>query len=161
MSKVNKTESVVYKTTAVYIPPEDRMTSTNHTAESVSVSPTSERSAEDILKDIRSSGSLVNKALNFVKGLWTDFKNSIRQVSIDSIGWAALIALHLVTVPSMIGLMSGLTDYSPPIDMVIILWGALGLFYIKSILEKNIVSIVIIGLGFLAQSVMMALVFFK
>lgn len=92
---------------------------------------------------------------------WIEFKNSIKQISIDGIGWAALIGLHLVTVPSLVGLMYGLTDYTPPIDMVIILWGSLGLFYVKSILEKNIVSIVIIGMGFLAQSVMMALVFFK
>lgn len=92
---------------------------------------------------------------------WTEFKNSIKQVSIDGIGWAALIGLHLVTVPSLVGLMYGLTDYTPPIDMIVILWGSLGLFYVKSILEKNIVSIVIIGMGFLAQSVMMALVFFK
>lgn len=97
----------------------------------------------------------------FFKGLWKDFKYSIKQVSIDGIGWAALIGLHLVTVPSFFGLMYGLTDYTPPIDMIVILWGSLGLFYVKSILEKNIISTVIIGLGFIAQSVMMALVFFK
>lgn len=105
--------------------------------------------------------TLVNQVKDFFKGLWKEFKNTIKQVSIDGIGWAALIGLHLVTVPSLVGLMYGLTDYTPPIDMIVILWGSLGLFYVKSILEKNIVSIVIIGLGFLAQSVMMALVFFK
>lgn len=105
--------------------------------------------------------NILNQIKLTLRGLWKDFKNSIKQVSIDGIGWAALIALHLVTVPTLIGLMSGATDYTPPIDMVIILWGALLLFYIKSILERNIVSIVIIGLGFIAQSAMMALVFFK
>jgi hypothetical protein len=105
--------------------------------------------------------NFLDLTMQFFKGLWKDFKNSIKQVSIDGIGWAALIALHLVTVPSLFGLMAGLTDFTPPVDMVLILWGALGLFYIKSILERNIVSIVIIGLGFVAQSVMMALVFFK
>ena len=104
---------------------------------------------------------VVNQVKLFFKSLYKEFKNSIKQVSIDGIGWAALIALHLVTVPSLFGLMAGLTDFTPPVDMVLILWGALGLFYIKSILEKNVVSIVIIGLGFIAQSVMMALVFFK
>lgn len=104
---------------------------------------------------------VVSQIKLFFKNLYKDFKSSVKQVSIDGIGWAALIGLHLVTVPSLIGLMYGLTDYTPPIDMIIILWGSLGLFYVKSILEKNIVSIVIIGLGFLAQSVMMALVFFK
>jgi hypothetical protein len=97
----------------------------------------------------------------FVAKLWLEFKSSIRQVSIDGIGWTGLIALHAVTVPSLFGLMTGLTDNTPPIDMVIILWAAMALFYIKAILEKNVVSLVIIGLGFIMQSILMALVFFK
>jgi len=97
----------------------------------------------------------------FVSKLWLEFKSSIRQVSIDGIGWTGLIALHAVTIPSLFGLMTGLTDNTPPIDMVIILWAAMGLFYIKAILEKNVISLVIIGLGFIMQSILMALVFFK
>lgn len=97
----------------------------------------------------------------FMKRLYLEFKASIRKVTIDGIGWTALLALHAVTIPSMLGLMAGITDNTPPIDMVIILWVALGLFYLKSILEKNVTSIVIIGMGFIAQSVLMALVFFK
>ena len=97
----------------------------------------------------------------FCLKLWIEFKQSIRQVSIDGIGWTGLIALHAVTIPSLFGLMTGLTDNTPPIDMVIILWAAMALFYIKAILEKNIVSLIIIGLGFIMQSILMALVFFK
>lgn len=101
------------------------------------------------------------KTQNFFKKCAIEFKNSIRKVSIDSIGWTALIALHAVTVPSLLGLMTGLTDNTPPIDMVIILWAALGLFYIKSILERNFVALNIIGFGFIGQSILMALIFFK
>jgi hypothetical protein len=104
---------------------------------------------------------LKEMALNFVNKLWLEFKSSIRQVSIDGIGWTGLIALHAVTIPSLFGLMTGLTDNTPPIDMVIILWAAMALFYIKAILERNVVSLVIIGLGFIMQSILMALVFFK
>ena len=104
---------------------------------------------------------LKEMAVNFVNKLWVEFKSSIRQVSIDGIGWTGLIALHAVTIPSLFGLMTGLTDNTPPIDMVIILWAAMALFYIKAILEKNVVSLVIIGLGFIMQSILMALVFFK
>ena len=97
----------------------------------------------------------------FCVKLYVEFKQSIRQVSIDGIGWTGLIALHAATIPSLFGLMTGLTDNTPPIDMVIILWAAMALFYIKAILEKNIVSLIIIGLGFIMQSILMALVFFK
>ena len=97
----------------------------------------------------------------FCVKLWIEFKQSIRQVSIDGIGWTGLIALHAVTIPSLFGLMTGLTDNTPPIDMVIILWAAMALFYIKAILERNFVSLIIIGMGFIMQSILMALVFFK
>ena len=103
----------------------------------------------------------IDNVKTFCHNLWVEFKRSIRQVSIDGIGWTALIALHAVTIPSMFGLMTGLTDNTPPIDMVIILWAAMGLFYIKAILERNVISLVIIGLGFIMQSILMALVFFK
>lgn len=104
---------------------------------------------------------VIEQIKDFFRKLWVEFKSSIRQVSIDGIGWTGLIALHAVTIPSLFGLMTGLTDHTPPIDMVIILWSALGLFYIKAILEKNVISTVIIGLGFMMQSILMALVFFK
>lgn len=97
----------------------------------------------------------------FFRRMWLEFKASIRKVTIDGIGWTALLTLHAVTIPTLIGLMTGLSDKTPPIDMILILWIGLALFYFKAILEKNIVSIVIIGLGFIAQSVLMALVFFK
>jgi len=99
--------------------------------------------------------------VSFFYKIWREFKSSIRQVSIDGIGWTGLIALHAVTIPSLFGLMTGLTETTPPIDMVIILWSAMALFYIKAILEKNVISLVIIGLGFIMQSILMALVFFK
>jgi len=104
---------------------------------------------------------LKEMVVNFANKLWREFKASIRQVSIDGIGWTGLIALHAVTIPSLFGLMTGLTDNTPPIDMVIILWSAMALFYIKAILERNVISLVIIGLGFIMQSILMALVFFK
>lgn len=104
---------------------------------------------------------LANTFSAFVNRLWLEFKSSIRQVSIDGIGWTGLIALHAVTIPSLFGLMTGLTDDTPPIDMIIILWAAMALFYVKAILERNFISLIIIGLGFIMQSILMALVFFK
>jgi len=105
--------------------------------------------------------TVAQKIKSVVSKIWAEFKLSIRQVSIDGIGWTGLIALHAVTIPSLFGLMTGLTDRTPPIDMVIILWAAMALFYIKAILEKNTISLIIIGLGFVMQSILMALVFFK
>lgn len=105
--------------------------------------------------------NVTTSVIAFGKRLTTNFGETIKQVTVDSIGWTALIALQAVTIPSLLGLMSGLTDNTPPIDMVIILWVAMGFFYLKSLLEKNMVALFILGLGFISQSLLMALIFFK
>lgn len=89
------------------------------------------------------------------------FINKIKHISMESLGWAALLLMHAVTVPTMLGLMTGLTDSTPPVDMVLILWAGLGLLFAKAILQKDIIPIVIIGGGFIGQALLMALVFFK
>lgn len=89
------------------------------------------------------------------------FIDKVKHISMESLGWAALLLMHAVTVPTMLGLMTGLTDSTPPVDMVLILWAGLGLLFAKAILQKDIIPIVIIGGGFIGQALLMALVFFK
>jgi hypothetical protein len=97
----------------------------------------------------------------WLNNIYQEFKNSIRGISIEGINWTALLTLQTVLLPSLLGLMSGLTDDVPPIDIVLILYAAMALLYIKAILEKNVISLIIIGAGFIGQSVLMALIFFK
>jgi len=90
-----------------------------------------------------------------------DILTKIKTLSADTIGWIAILCLHSVTLPSMVALMLGVTDNVPPVDMVIILWAALGLFFLKSIIKKDILNLVTIGLGFMGHAMLMALIFFK
>jgi len=94
-----------------------------------------------------------------------DFKSTIgktvSQVSAETFGWLAVLILHAATVPSLLALMSGLTDHNPPVDLVLLVWGGLGLLFVKAAIQKDMLNIITIGLGFVAQAVMMALLFFK
>jgi len=90
-----------------------------------------------------------------------EIKQSFRKISADTVEWVGILALLGATVPSLLGLMAGLTDNTPPIDIVLILWGALAMFFIKAALQKDFLNLVTIGLGFMAQAVMIALIFFK
>lgn len=103
----------------------------------------------------------MEKVKAFFEHLFTDFKTKVTHVSINGIEWASLIALHAATVPTMLSLMAGLTDKTPSIDMVLIVWAALGLLFVKSIMKRDFTSIAIIGFGFLGQAILMALIFFK
>jgi len=85
----------------------------------------------------------------------------ITKISTETIGWIGILLLHGATVPTMLGLMFGITDKPPSIDMVLIVWAALGMFFIKAIIQRDILNLITIGLGFIMQATLMALVFFK
>lgn len=102
-----------------------------------------------------------SKVVDYVKGVSVDFKGMITRVSTETIGWIGILLLHGATVPTMLGLMFGLTDKPPSIDMVLIVWAALGMFFMKAIIQRDILNLITIGLGFIMQATMMALVFFK
>ena len=98
---------------------------------------------------------------SYVKEVSVDFKSMITKVSTETIGWIGILLLHGATVPTMLGLMFGITDKPPSIDMVLIVWAALGMFFMKAIIQRDILNLITIGLGFIMQATLMALVFFK
>jgi hypothetical protein len=97
-------------------------------------------------------------AMEYIKDFFT---NKLGKMSADTLGWLANIALHCATIPSFFALMTGLTDKPPSVDLVLMIWATLGLLFFKSVLTKDLLNIVTIGVGFLLQATAMALIFFK
>jgi len=64
-------------------------------------------------------------------------------------------------VPAMLALITGLTDRPPSLDLVLFMWSALVLLFLRAIVLRDNLNIITIGLGFIVQAVMMALVLFK
>jgi len=95
----------------------------------------------------------------------TQFKdfvqNKFTHISAETLGWMAAIVLHAATVPSLLAVMSGLTDRMPGVDLVLLVWTGLTLLFIKAAVQKDMLNIVTIGVGFIVQAVLMALIFFK
>jgi hypothetical protein len=93
------------------------------------------------------------------------FKNSVKEavgtLSSEALGWIAVLVLHAATIPSLLALMSGLSDTAPSVDLVLMVWTALTLFFVKAAVQKDMLNLVTIALGFIVQAVMMALIFFK
>ena len=85
----------------------------------------------------------------------------VSHISAETFGWLAVIVLHSATVPSLLAVMSGLTDKMPAVDLVLLCWGGLTLLFVKATVQKDMLNVVTIGLGFIIQAVMMALIFFK
>lgn len=86
---------------------------------------------------------------------------SLAKLSADTLGWMAAIALHAVTVPSLVALITGLSDKTPSLDVVGLLYIGLVLLFLRAVVLKDILNIITIGTGFVMQATLMALVLFK
>lgn len=89
------------------------------------------------------------------------FVENFGKISAETLGWLAVIVIHAATVPTMLAMMAGLTDRTPSLDIVLFMWAGLLLMFLRSIVLKDMLNIVTIGLGFIVQAVMMALLLFK
>ncbi len=96
----------------------------------------------------------INKLKEFVS-------SKISVISAETFGWMAAIVLHASTLPSLLAVMAGLTDRLPGVDLVLLVWTGLTLLFIKAAIQKDMLNIITIGLGFIVQAVMMALICFK
>jgi len=88
-------------------------------------------------------------------------QTKISVISAETFGWLAVIVLHASTIPSLLAVMAGLTDRVPGVDLVLLVWTGLTLLFVKATIQKDMLNIVTIGFGFIIQSVLMALIFFK
>ena len=94
--------------------------------------------------------------------LWVkNIKEHAPHISAETAGWVAVVLMHLATIPTLIAVLTGLTEKMPPVDMVLFSWLGLFLFFIKAVIQKDLLNIVTIGLGFFVQAGLMALIIFK
>lgn len=87
--------------------------------------------------------------------------NKFSHMSAETLGWLAVLVLHSATIPSLLAAMTGLTDKMPPVDLVLLCWTGLTLLFLKAAVQKDMLNIVTIGLGFIIQCALMTLIFFK
>ena len=102
----------------------------------------------------------MNWALSIV-AVRTFLTNSLARISADTLGWLAALVLHASTVPTLLALLSGLSDRTPSLDVVLFLWTGLTLLFLRAIVLKDVLNIITIGTGFIVQAALMALILFK
>jgi hypothetical protein len=57
--------------------------------------------------------------------------------------------------------MTGLSDRVPSLDVVSFLWAGLVLLFLRAIVLKDTLNIITIGVGFIVQAGLMALILFR
>jgi hypothetical protein len=90
-----------------------------------------------------------------------NLKEHAPHLSAETMGWVAVVILHLASIPTMIAILTGLTDKMPPVDLVLFVWAGLFALFIKATIQKDLLNIVTIGFGFFIQAAIMALIIFK
>jgi len=98
----------------------------------------------------------------FDMDLWVKtIKEHASHMSAETMGWTAIILMHLATIPTMVAVLTGLTEKMPPVDMVLFSWAGLFCFFVKAVIQKDLLNIVTIGFGFFIQASLLALIVFK
>jgi hypothetical protein len=69
--------------------------------------------------------------------------------------------LHAATVPTTLALITGLSDRTPNLDIVLFLWSGLVLLFLRAVVLKDMLNIITIGVGFMVQAALMSLILFK
>jgi hypothetical protein len=88
-------------------------------------------------------------------------KTTLTVATAETIAWIGIVLVHAATIPTMISIMSGLSDKMPPVDLILFIWTGLSMLFVRAVILRDILHIVTIGLGFIIHSTLLALILFK
>ena len=89
------------------------------------------------------------------------FRNYLAKISSETLGWLAVILFNCTLIPTLLALMTGLSDRTPSLDIVGFIWAGLVLLFFRAIVLRDMLNIITIGVGFMVQASLMALILFK
>lgn len=85
----------------------------------------------------------------------------LKKISTDTLNWVAIVAFHMATIPTLLSVVSGINDRVPTSDVAMFVYLGLLIILVRSVLKKDMVCILINGIGFFIQASLFALVVFK
>lgn len=100
-------------------------------------------------------------ALFDVKALSKWVTDHVAPITAETFAWLAVVFIHAATVPTLIAVLTGLSDKMPTVDMVLLTWAGLSCLFIQAAIQRNMLQIFTIATGFLLQSSLLALIFFR
>jgi hypothetical protein len=102
------------------------------------------------------------KFWNNATDIMNEFLNThLPKISADTLGWLAAVVIHCATIPTLLALLTGLSDNTPNLDIVLFAWSGLLLMFGRAVVLKDSLNIITIGVGFMVQAGIMAAILFK
>lgn len=100
--------------------------------------------------------------MNFDVKRVLDWLNAhVAHFSAETLGWLAVIFIHAATLPTLLAVLTGLSDSMPTVDLVLLTWAGLAALFAQACVQRNMLQIITISVGFMMQAGLMALIFFK
>ena len=100
----------------------------------------------------------LDKLLNSSR-IWLE--QHLPKVSAETLGWLAVVVIHCATIPTLLALLTGLSDTVPNLDIVLFMWTGLVLLFFRAVVLRDMLNIITVGVGFIIQAVIMAMILFK
>jgi hypothetical protein len=104
---------------------------------------------------------MIIKLETFLNSLRTWLEQHLPKVSAETLGWLAVVIIHSATIPTLFALLTGLSDNVPNLDIILFVWAGLSLLFARAVVQKDMLNIVTVGVGFIIQAVIMAMILFK
>jgi hypothetical protein len=104
---------------------------------------------------------MIIKLEAFLNSLRTWLEQHLPKVSAETLGWLAVVIIHSATIPTLFALLTGLSDNVPNLDIILFVWAGLSLLFARAVVQKDMLNIVTVGVGFIIQAVIMAMILFK
>jgi hypothetical protein len=96
-----------------------------------------------------------------IKKLTSWIHAQLAPISAETLGWLAVVLFHSATVPTLLAVLTGLSDRMPTVDLVILTWAGLTALFAQAAVNRNFLIMITITAGFILQAALMALIFFK
>jgi len=84
-------------------------------------------------------------------------KNKIAEIG----GWIGMVLIHGATIPTSLAVIMGWSDHLPPLDMIIMVWVGLMLFFFRALARFDWLYLVSNAIGFTLNTIILALILMR
>jgi len=87
--------------------------------------------------------------------------DKMSHLSDTAVEWFGIVMIHCATIPSVLALLLSYSDKMPSLDIILFVWGGLFLLFLRSLIRRDVLNTITIGVGFFIHAILLAMVVFK
>lgn len=95
-----------------------------------------------------------------LKDVVQNYFSGLTKATADTLAWFSVLIFNACTIPTFMAVMAGHSEKMPPLDIVLMVWLGLILYFVRSVVLKDMLMIATIGIGFAVQAVLLGFIFF-